>query len=125
MKAAEVHKNKIDYTVKVLEKILGDCKSRLEGYQQELEDMESLAQTEELLSDRHTKNRFFALSVKIAKEEHMKFYLDKEIKELEKDRIAWILKYHLQKKMRNQKKKKLKHEKNCRKINGLWYGLPV
>jgi hypothetical protein len=83
-KAAEVHKNKIDYTVNILGNLLNSCQERLDGYLQELEDMESLADTNELLADRHTKNRWLALGVKVSKDEHMKFHLQQEIYRLEK-----------------------------------------
>lgn len=87
MKAAEVHKNKIDYTVRVLNKLLGSCQERLDECLQELEDMESLADAKELMSDRHTKNRFLALGVRVSKDEHMKFHLQQEIDRLEKDSL--------------------------------------
>lgn len=83
-KAAEVHKDKIDYTVNILGNLLNSCQERLDGYLQELEDMESLADTNELLADQHTKNRWLALGVKVSKDEHMKFYLQQEIERLEK-----------------------------------------
>ena len=81
--ALEHQKNNVEHTLRVLNKLLGKCQDRLDGYAKELEDMESLMDLGELTRDEHTKNKFFALSVNIAKDEHMKFYLCEEIDRLD------------------------------------------
>ena len=87
MKRAEIQKLKVEHTLKVLENMLRETDEQINKDTEELETLQSILPREQLVNI-HSYSR---LTTQIAKDEHMKFHLKKEIDKLDKIHLQLLI----------------------------------